>query len=160
MAEETLLDAAHQAMEAAPEDGQARLAFYERLAAGELFLLLESEDEGEMAEFCNHGTILKHSSSHATVIRARRGITLSRAHARSSPLWPVIDAPLLQRPVGVGAQRLQRQGRIRAGIGRARRPGTRPALHRAQARQVVQHGGGVSDAGGDRPAEFLSLIHI
>ena len=47
MAEETLLDAAHQAMEAAPEDGQARLAFYERLAAGELFLLLESEDEGE-----------------------------------------------------------------------------------------------------------------
>jgi len=47
MAEETLLDAAHQAMEAAPEDGQARLAFYERLAAGELFLLLESEAGGD-----------------------------------------------------------------------------------------------------------------
>lgn len=44
----TALDTAHAAMEAAPEDDAARLAFYERLADGELFLLLESEAEGEV----------------------------------------------------------------------------------------------------------------
>jgi hypothetical protein len=43
----TRLDAALAAMEAAPEDGQARLAFYEMLAASELFLLLEGEPEGD-----------------------------------------------------------------------------------------------------------------
>lgn len=43
----TLLDAAHEAMEAAPEDGAARLAFYARLADGELFVLLEEEARGE-----------------------------------------------------------------------------------------------------------------
>ncbi|MFC2967701.1 SseB family protein [Acidimangrovimonas pyrenivorans] len=47
MTEETPLDAAHAAMTAAPEDGAARLRFYERLADGELFLLLEREAEGE-----------------------------------------------------------------------------------------------------------------
>lgn len=47
MAEDTPLDVAHAAMEAAPEDGQARLAFYERLAASELFLLLEEEAGGD-----------------------------------------------------------------------------------------------------------------
>ena len=40
MTEETPLDAAHAAMEAAPEDDAARLRFYERLADSELFLLL------------------------------------------------------------------------------------------------------------------------
>lgn len=44
---ETPLDRAHRAMEAAPEDGAARLAFYGRLAETELFLLLEAEPEGE-----------------------------------------------------------------------------------------------------------------
>jgi hypothetical protein len=47
MSEVTLLDAAHAAMEAAPADDAARLAFYERLGDGELFLLLEAEAEGE-----------------------------------------------------------------------------------------------------------------
>ncbi|MEQ9257829.1 MAG: SseB family protein, partial [Roseovarius sp.] len=47
---ETRLDAAHGAMEAAPEDEQARLAFYERLAASELFLLLEAEAGPESVE--------------------------------------------------------------------------------------------------------------
>lgn len=46
MTETTGLDRAHAAMEAAPEDGQARLRFYERLAATELFLLLEEEAAG------------------------------------------------------------------------------------------------------------------
>ena len=46
MAETTALDQAHAAMEAAPEDERARLGFYERLAAGELFLLL-AEEAGE-----------------------------------------------------------------------------------------------------------------
>lgn len=42
----TPLDAAHAAMEAAPGDGRARLAFYDRLAAAELFVLLEGEATG------------------------------------------------------------------------------------------------------------------
>lgn len=44
---QTPIDLAHAAMDAAPEDDAARLAFYERLADAELFLLLEAEPEGE-----------------------------------------------------------------------------------------------------------------
>lgn len=47
MTEHTPIDAAHAAMEAAPEDDAARLRFYERLADSELFLALEREAEGE-----------------------------------------------------------------------------------------------------------------
>ena len=47
MPELTRLDAAHAAMDAAPEDGAARMRFYETLAASELFLLLKSEAVGE-----------------------------------------------------------------------------------------------------------------
>ncbi|WP_102108215.1 SseB family protein [Oceaniglobus roseus] len=43
----TPLDRAHAAMEAAPEDDAARLRFYERLADGELFLLLARDSDGE-----------------------------------------------------------------------------------------------------------------
>jgi hypothetical protein len=43
----TPLDTAHEAMEAAPEDGGARLAFYDRLAGSELIVLLEAEPEGD-----------------------------------------------------------------------------------------------------------------
>lgn len=43
----TLLDAAHAAVSADPENETARLRFYERLADGELFLLLEKEAEGD-----------------------------------------------------------------------------------------------------------------
>lgn len=43
MAETTVLDVAHAAMQSAPEDDAARLAFYDRLASCELFLMLESE---------------------------------------------------------------------------------------------------------------------
>ncbi|WOI56250.1 SseB family protein [Palleronia sp. LCG004] len=42
----TALDRAHEAMETAPDDDSARLAFYERLADAELFLLLKAEPEG------------------------------------------------------------------------------------------------------------------
>ncbi len=45
--ETTPLDNAHAAMKAAPEDGAARLRFYERLADSELFLLLAKEAEGD-----------------------------------------------------------------------------------------------------------------
>lgn len=45
--ETTALDAAHAAMAAAPEDGAARLRFYERLADSELFLLLETDSDGQ-----------------------------------------------------------------------------------------------------------------
>ena len=47
MTEPTALDTAHAAMEAAPEDEAARLRFYERLADGELFLLLAQEASGD-----------------------------------------------------------------------------------------------------------------
>ena len=44
---ETPIDRAHARMEAAPDDDALRLAFYERLADGELFLLLDAEPEGD-----------------------------------------------------------------------------------------------------------------
>ena len=43
----TELDEAHAAMEAAPEDDALRLRFFERLADGELFLLLGGEPEDD-----------------------------------------------------------------------------------------------------------------
>lgn len=47
MAETTALDAAHAAMEAAPQDDAARLRFFERLADSELFLMLTEEARDE-----------------------------------------------------------------------------------------------------------------
>lgn len=44
----TPLDRAHAAMDAAPNDDAVRLRFYERLGDGELFMLLESEAEGDV----------------------------------------------------------------------------------------------------------------
>ena len=46
----TPLDAAHAVMTAAPTDDRARLAFYDRLAGSELFLLLEREPVGDAAD--------------------------------------------------------------------------------------------------------------
>ena len=43
MIEETALDRAHAAMQAAPESDAARLGFYERLADSELFLMLAED---------------------------------------------------------------------------------------------------------------------
>jgi hypothetical protein len=47
MTDDTPLDAAFEAMEAAPGDDAQRLQWYDRLAACELFLLLEEEAEGD-----------------------------------------------------------------------------------------------------------------
>lgn len=47
MSEDTRLDAAHRAMQADLDDDAARLAFYEKLADGELFLLLKVEPKGD-----------------------------------------------------------------------------------------------------------------
>ncbi len=47
MTDTTALDAAHAAMEAAPQDDAARLRFFERLADSELFLMLTEEAQGE-----------------------------------------------------------------------------------------------------------------
>lgn len=46
MTDQTPIDRAHAAMQAAPEDDAARLRFYERLADAELFMLLFDEPEG------------------------------------------------------------------------------------------------------------------
>lgn len=43
----TPLDMAHAAMDSAPDDDAARLRFFERLADGELFLMLEAEADGD-----------------------------------------------------------------------------------------------------------------
>lgn len=47
MTDQTPLDLAYDLMAAAPDDAAARMKFYERLADGELFLLLEAEVEGD-----------------------------------------------------------------------------------------------------------------
>lgn len=47
MTDDTPLDRAHAAMEAAPGDDAAQLAFYDCLAGAELFLLLQEEAEGD-----------------------------------------------------------------------------------------------------------------
>ena len=47
---ETVLDAAHAAMQADDADDTARLRFYERLADAELFLLLAAEPTGDQVE--------------------------------------------------------------------------------------------------------------
>jgi hypothetical protein len=47
MSEQTLLDQAHAAMEAYPENDAARLRFFERLADAELFLLLAAEAQSD-----------------------------------------------------------------------------------------------------------------
>lgn len=44
---ETVLDQAHTAMQAAPDDNTARLRFFERLGDAELFLLLEAEAQDD-----------------------------------------------------------------------------------------------------------------
>lgn len=50
MTEQTALDRAHAAMEAAPGDDAARLGFYDALAGAELFVLLAREAVGETVE--------------------------------------------------------------------------------------------------------------
>ena len=47
---ETDLDRMHAAMDVAPEDDTARLAFFDRLADAELFLLLTAEPSGDAIE--------------------------------------------------------------------------------------------------------------
>ncbi|RZW07981.1 MAG: SseB family protein [Rhodobacteraceae bacterium] len=47
---ETPIDQAHARMEAAPENDALRLSFFERLADGELFLLLESDAQGDVVD--------------------------------------------------------------------------------------------------------------
>lgn len=47
MSDMTPLDAAHQAMDAAPDDDSARLKYYQRLAACELFLMLQSQAQDD-----------------------------------------------------------------------------------------------------------------
>ncbi|WP_417727172.1 SseB family protein [Roseovarius sp.] len=63
MTDLTRLDTAHMAMETAPEESQARLRFYETLAASELYLLLKSEAEGdtldpEVFDLSDHSFVL------------------------------------------------------------------------------------------------------
>lgn len=47
---DTRLDTVHAAMEATPDDAQARLRFYETLAASELYMMLRSEVQGDQLD--------------------------------------------------------------------------------------------------------------
>ena len=47
---ETVIDRAFAAMQAAPDDEAAHLAFYERVADAELYLLLEKEAVADVIE--------------------------------------------------------------------------------------------------------------
>lgn len=49
MTETTILDLAHAAMSAAPDDDAARLRFYERIADAELFVLIEDDAGTDLA---------------------------------------------------------------------------------------------------------------
>lgn len=49
MTEMTVFDRAHAAMEAAQDDAEARLRFYQTVAASELYVLLEDEEDGPEA---------------------------------------------------------------------------------------------------------------
>ena len=55
---ETPIDQAHARMTSAPEDDALRLAFFERLADGELFLLLEGEPVGDNVSPRNPSTVV------------------------------------------------------------------------------------------------------
>lgn len=48
--DDTRLDKAHATMDAAPDDAQARLRFYETLAASELYLMLKAEPQGDQLD--------------------------------------------------------------------------------------------------------------
>ena len=126
----TLLDTAHAAMEAAPEDTTKRMAFYERVADSELFLVLETEPvddkiipavfevEGDkyalvfdtdarMSEFTQAVTpYLAASGRQITAMLAGQGIGLgvNLAVAPSSMLLPATAVDWLQQTLGAGPE--------------------------------------------------------
>ena len=67
MTEITPLDSAHAAMQAAPDDDTARLRFYERLADGELFVLLSQEAADDVVTDIHPIACADKSSSHVQV---------------------------------------------------------------------------------------------
>ena len=98
MSDTTVLDLAHMAMEAAPEDDTARLRFFERVADSELFLLLDAdagtldgvpvaamgeEPEAEAAVTRRAGVVLAvlHADCLPVVLCAEDGAVLGAAHA-------------------------------------------------------------------------------
>lgn len=98
---ETTLDAAHAAMEAAPEDASARLRFFERLADAELFLLLTEEAQGErvspeLFELADGRFVLAFDSAER----------LSRFTGRAAPYAAlsgrVLASTLIEQGIGLG----------------------------------------------------------
>ncbi|MDR6264448.1 SseB family protein [Roseobacter sp. N2S] len=126
----TLLDTAHAAMEAAPEDTTKRMAFYERVTDSELFLVLETEPvddkfipavfeveaekyalvfdtDARMSEFTQAATpYLAASGRQITAMLAGKGIGLgvNLAVAPSSMLLPATAVDWLQQTLGAGPE--------------------------------------------------------
>ena len=70
----TPIDIAHADMKADESNDTARLRFYERLIDCELFMLLEAESDGIIAQFCNcqccrraKRSDARHGANHVTV---------------------------------------------------------------------------------------------
>lgn len=101
MTDETALDKAHAAMEAAPDEDAARLRFYERLADSELFLLLTGEPEGdqlapEMFELADGRFVLAFDRE------ARLAAFVGRTAAYAALSGRVIAAMLAREGIGLG----------------------------------------------------------
>jgi len=99
--DETALDRAHAAMEAAPDEDAARLRFYERLADSELFLLLTGEPEGdqlapEMFELADGRFVLAFDRE------ARLAAFVGRKAAYAALSGRVIAAMLAREGIGLG----------------------------------------------------------
>lgn len=129
----TPLDKAKELMDAQPESSGARMAFYERVADGELFLVLEEEPKGEtvkpalfavdgrdyalvfdtserLTEFTQNPTpYLSASGRQITGLLAGQGIGigLNLAVAPSSTLLPASAIAWLQNTLGAGPEQRQ-----------------------------------------------------
>lgn len=88
MTDLTRLDAAHAAMEAAPDDTTGRLRFYETLAASELYLLLRSEVQGDRADpdlfdLSDHSFVLVFDREDRLAAFARRPVPYAALSGRA-----------------------------------------------------------------------------
>lgn len=98
---ETPLDRAHRAMEDAPQDEAARLHFFERLADGELFLLLAEEAADESL----HPEVFQLSDGAYVLAfdrEERLGAFLGRPAAYAALSGRALAAMLAGREMGIG----------------------------------------------------------
>ena len=101
MTETTLIDLAHAAMEAAPEDATLRLQFYEKLAASDFFLLVTEEVAGdtlspEVFDVADNQFVLVFDREERLAQFAERSVHFARLSGR------VIVSMLTGQNIGLG----------------------------------------------------------